>query len=83
MKIVGAAELEQTGVQDVVVRDYQSGADCGISDVTVFGVDASGRVVQRMHVENGCNLRTSVYTDMKAFTSITTCVLLPRTTRKR
>ncbi len=60
VKIVGAAELEQTGVQDVVLWDRQSGADCGTADVTVFGADANRRIVQRVHVENGCNLQATI-----------------------
>ena len=60
LKIVGAAEFEQTGVQDVVVWDHQAGADCGTADVTVFGADAHGRVQQRVHVENGCSLDASI-----------------------
>lgn len=60
VKIVGAAEFEQSGVQDVVIWDHQAGADCGTDDVTVFGADANGRVVQRVHVENGCNLAAKI-----------------------
>jgi hypothetical protein len=60
VKIVGAAELEQSGVQDVVVWDHQAGADCGAADVTVFGANAKGHVEQRVHVENGCSLDAKV-----------------------
>lgn len=60
LKIVGAAEFEQPGVQDVVVWDHQAGADCGIADVTVFGTDAHGHVEQRVHTENGCSLEADV-----------------------
>ena len=60
LKIVGAAELEKAGVQDVVVWDHQTGADCGTADVTVFGADAKGNVQQRVHVENGCDLSAAV-----------------------
>jgi hypothetical protein len=60
VKIVGAAEFQQPGVQDVVVWDHQSGADCGTADVTVFGADVNGRVVQRVHVENACELRAKI-----------------------
>ncbi|HLI96131.1 MAG TPA: hypothetical protein VKT72_08600 [Candidatus Baltobacteraceae bacterium] len=56
VKIVGAAEFEQPGVQDVVVWDRQAAADCGIADVTVFGANTKGQVEQRVHVENGCDL---------------------------
>jgi hypothetical protein len=60
VKIVGAAEFEKSGVQDVVVWDHQSGADCGTADVTVFGANAQGRVEQRVHVENGCSLEAKI-----------------------
>lgn len=60
LQIIGPAEFEQPGVQDVVVWNHQSAADCGIADVTVFGADAHGHVVQRVHVENGCVLNASI-----------------------
>lgn len=60
LKIVGAAELEQSGVQDVVVWDHQAGADCGAADVTVFGANAKMQVEQRIHVENGCRLDAKI-----------------------
>lgn len=60
VKIVGAAEFEQSGVQDVVVWDHQAGADCGGADVTVFGANAKGQVVQRVHVQNGCALNAKI-----------------------
>ncbi len=60
LKIVGAAEFEQSGVQDVVVWDQQAGADCGSADVTVFGANAKGQVEQRVHVQNGCSLNAKI-----------------------
>lgn len=60
LKIAGAAEFEQPGVQDVVVWDQQTGADCGTADVTVFGADSRGHVVQRVHAENGCSLEAAI-----------------------
>ena len=60
LKIVGAAEFERPGVQDVVVWDHQAGADCGLADVTVFGADAHGHVEQRVHTENGCTLEAAI-----------------------
>lgn len=60
VKIVGAAEFQQSGVQDVVVWDHQSGADCGSADVTVFGANSGGHVVQRVHVQNGCALQAKI-----------------------
>ena len=60
VKIVGAAEFEQPGVQDVVVWDHQAAADCGIADATVFGANTKGQVEQRVHVENGCDLDAKI-----------------------
>jgi hypothetical protein len=60
VKIVGAAEFEKFGVQDVVVWDHQSGADCGTADVTVFGANDKEQVEQRVHVENGCSLEAKI-----------------------
>ncbi|HKU66148.1 MAG TPA: hypothetical protein VJP85_00040 [Candidatus Baltobacteraceae bacterium] len=60
LKIVGAAEFEKPGVQDVVVWDHQTGADCETADVTVFGANARGKVEQRVHVENGCSLEAQI-----------------------
>jgi hypothetical protein len=60
VKIVGAAEFEQAGMQDVVVWDHQAGADCGSDDVTVFGANAKGQVEQRVHVQNGCSLSAKI-----------------------
>lgn len=60
LKIVGTGEFEKPGVQDVVIWDHQTGADCGEADVTVFGADSSARVVQRVHVENGCDLSAKI-----------------------
>src|SRR5690348_8318554 len=60
LKIVGAAEFEQAGVQDVVVWDHQAGADCGSDDVSVFGANGKGQVQQRVHVQNGCQLAAKI-----------------------
>lgn len=60
VKIIGAAQFEQSGVQDVVVWDHQAGADCGAADVTVFGANTKGQLEQRVHVENGCSLDAKI-----------------------
>lgn len=60
VKIVGAAEFERAGVQDVVIWDHQAGADCGSADVTVFGANTKRQVVQRVHVQNGCTLDAKI-----------------------
>jgi hypothetical protein len=59
VRIIGTGEFEQPGLQDVVVWDHQSAADCGIADVTVFGADGD-KVQQRVHVENACKLQAKI-----------------------
>ena len=58
--VIGAAELEEMGVQDVVVRTHLTGADCGTASVTVLGSDGSMRVRMRAQVTNFCDLRASI-----------------------
>ena len=60
LQIVGAGELEQQTVQDVVILSHQAGADCGSADLTVFGADTHGKVQQRVHIQNGCDLRAKI-----------------------
>lgn len=60
VRIAGAAELEKTGVQDVVLQIHQIGADCGMADVAVFGADSQMNVRPRAHVQNPCDLQASV-----------------------
>jgi hypothetical protein len=60
VKIVGTGEFEQSGVQDVVLQVMQSAADCGSAKIIVFGADKSMKVVPRVHVQNGCDLRASI-----------------------
>lgn len=63
VRIAGAGEFEQSGVQDVVVQIHQIGADCGMSDVVVFGAGANMRVVPRVNVQNPCDLQASIVKD--------------------
>jgi len=60
VQIAGAGEFERVGVQDVVIADHQSGADCGTSDVSVFGSGTDMRVRMRVHVSNACALQASI-----------------------
>ncbi len=60
VKIVGTGEFERAGIQDVVVWDHQTGADCGEADVTVFGANTKGRIEQRVHAQNGCSLDANI-----------------------
>jgi hypothetical protein len=63
LKIVGAGELEKTGVQDVVVQSHAFAADCGSSIVAVFGSKMAGAVMgiePRVTVVNPCALTSSI-----------------------
>lgn len=60
VKILGAAEFEQSGVQDVALQISQSAADCGSADIVVFGAGKTMKVEPRVHVENGCNLGAAI-----------------------
>lgn len=58
---IGAAQLMQPGVEELIVASHQSGADCGSADLTVFGYDAkANRVVPAVTVQNGCNLDAKI-----------------------
>jgi hypothetical protein len=59
LKIVGAAEFERSGVQDVVVQTHQFAADCGSSTVAIFGAVGS-KVEPRVAVVNGCDLSGAI-----------------------
>jgi hypothetical protein len=63
VRIIGAAELEQAGVQDAVVQIHQIGADCGSADVVIFGADTKMHVAPKVHVQNPCDLQASIVKD--------------------
>ena len=59
--IVGAAELMQPGVQQLVVASHQTGADCGSATVSVFGFDSrANKVIPEVSVRNGCELSARI-----------------------
>lgn len=59
--IVGAAQLMEPGVEQLVVATHQVGADCGSADLTVFGYDAkTDKVVPEVTLENGCELSAKI-----------------------
>ena len=60
LQIVGNAELMQAGVQQLVVRSHEAGADCGAGTVSIFAADARGNVVPAVSVRNGCELRATI-----------------------
>ena len=62
-QIAGAAELEHSGVQDLVFASHESGADCGTATVTVFGADRNGHVQTRAQFTNYCSLEARIVRD--------------------
>jgi hypothetical protein len=63
LKIVGAAELMQPAVQQLVVQSHEMAADCGASVVTVFTSSANGTVAPAVSVRNGCELAATIIRD--------------------
>jgi hypothetical protein len=61
LSIVGAAELMQPAVQQLVVESHEASADCGSSTVTVFATKG-GKVVPAVSVRNGCDLTAKIVT---------------------
>ncbi len=59
LAIVGAAELMQPGIQQLVVQTHQAAADCGSSAVTVF-TTKNAKVVPAVSVSNGCDLSAKI-----------------------
>jgi hypothetical protein len=60
VRIVGVAELMETGVQQLVVESHEMNADCGTSTVTAFMSNGKGNVVPAVTVRNGCALRATI-----------------------
>lgn len=59
--IVGAAQLMDQGVEQLVVQSHQTGADCGSADLTVFAFDAKrNAVVPAVTIENACDLDAKI-----------------------
>ena len=60
VRIVGVAELMQSGVQQLVVESHEMSADCGASTVTAFMSNGKGNVVPAVAVRNGCALKATI-----------------------
>lgn len=59
--IVGAAELMQPGVQQLVVATHTAGADCGAANVTIYAIDEkTEKVVPAVSIENHCELSAAI-----------------------
>ena len=59
--IVGAAQLMEPGVEQLVTLTHQAGADCGSADLTIFRYDPkTSKVVPAATVQNGCDLSAKV-----------------------
>jgi hypothetical protein len=60
-EIIGAAQLMQPGVEQLIVLTHQAGADCGSADLTIFAFDPKKqKVVPAATVENGCDLSVKI-----------------------
>ena len=66
LQIVGAARLMQPGVQQLVVRSHEAGADCGAGTVSVFASGPAGSVVPAVSVYNPCELKATILTGQNA-----------------
>lgn len=63
VKIVGSGELEQSGMQDVVVQSQAFAADCGSATIAVFGArieNAEPIVEPRATITNPCSLSARI-----------------------
>lgn len=61
--IVGAAQLMEPSVEQLVVATHQVGADCGSADVSVFRYDvATSKIVPAVTLQNGCDLQAKIVT---------------------
>lgn len=61
LKIVGAAQLQEPAVEQLVVQSHAMSADCGGGTVSVFTADAaSGAVRPAVSVSNGCELTATI-----------------------
>lgn len=59
--IVGAAQLMELGVEQLVVATHEVGADCGSADLTIFRYDAkTNKVVPAATLENNCDLTAKI-----------------------
>jgi hypothetical protein len=59
-RIVGVGEFERPGVQQIVLQTRESAADCGVSDVTVFGTNNQMQIGPHVHVGNSCELQARI-----------------------
>jgi hypothetical protein len=61
LTIVGPAELERTGIQDVVVLSRQAGADCGSATLAILGAaKKTSKIETRAQVVNPCDLQGEI-----------------------
>jgi hypothetical protein len=59
--IVGAAQLMEPGVEQLVTLTHQAGADCGSADLTILRYDPkTNKIVPAATVQNGCDLSAKV-----------------------
>jgi hypothetical protein len=63
IRIVGAANLMHSGVQQLVVQSHEMGADCGGATVTIFATQAGGRIGAVAAIKNPCDLGAKLGAD--------------------
>jgi hypothetical protein len=59
-EIVGAAQLMQPAVEQLIVSSHETGADCGSSTVTVLRTDSAGKIVPAVTLQNNCDLKVRI-----------------------
>lgn len=61
LHVVGAAELEQPSVTNLVVQSHEASADCGEAQVSVFIYDWTQQRIRRVaYASNGCALEGQI-----------------------
>ncbi len=60
LRIVGAASLMHSGVQQLVVQSHEMAADCGSAAVTIFATKPGGGIGAVATIKNPCDLNARI-----------------------
>lgn len=63
VRIVGAASLMHSGVQQLVVQSHEMAADCGAASVTIFATKPGGSIGAVATIKNPCDLSAKLGAD--------------------
>ncbi|MGA9945793.1 MAG: hypothetical protein WBE79_14715 [Candidatus Cybelea sp.] len=63
VRIVGAASLMHSGVQQLVVQSHEMAADCGGATVTIFATKPGGSIGAVATIKNPCDLNAKLGAD--------------------